>query len=199
MEPGDVCVPDCGTAACGDADGCGGTCYGTCGDGLACDAVSKTCKATGSCPFPSSLGALGALDGDSEGDEYFVDFYAELNAAADVATVYLSVEDGYGPFTNGLKTGTFTLTGDERNAATCGACVQLYASTSAEEGMVYMPTGGTMNVTSINGRFTGSLSNVTFVEVNIDEDSWETTPVPNGCSTQITSASFDAPIEPLEF
>lgn len=192
------CVPSCSSAACGDADGCGGTCFGTCSDGLSCDAVSKTCKASGACPFPSSLGALGALAGDSEGDEFFVDFYAPIDSGADTSSLYLSLEDGYGVYENGLKTGQVSLTGDETNMATCGACLQLYASTSAEEGMFFMPTGGTLNVSSINGRFTGTVSNVTFVEVTIDEETWESTPVPNGCTTQVTSASFDAEIVPYE-
>lgn len=198
VEPEEQCTPSCATAACGDADGCGGTCYGTCGDGLACDAVSKTCKATGACPFPSSLGALGALSGESEGDGLFVDFYAALSSNAADASFYLALEDGFGEYENGLKTGTVSLTGDETNGGTCGACLQLYASTSAEEGKLFMPTSGTLNVTSINGRFSGSVSNVTFVEVTMDEETWETTPVPGGCSTQITSASFDAEIVPYE-
>lgn len=199
VEPEEQCTPSCATAACGDADGCGGTCYGTCGDGLACDAVSKTCKATGACPLPSSLGAMGALDGDSEGSEGFVDFYAEeLNVSVEYASLYLALYADYGVFSNGLKTGTFSLSGEESSDATCGACLQIYASASAEEGMFFMPTSGSLNLTSIAGRITGSLSNVSLVEVNVDEDTGETTPVSGGCTTQIVSASFDAPIAVFE-
>lgn len=42
------CTPSCTDAACGDSDGCGGQCSGTCPDGETCNA-SFECEAEGDC------------------------------------------------------------------------------------------------------------------------------------------------------
>ncbi len=105
---------------------------------------------------------------------------------------------GLGVFADGLVPGTYTLSGDELSYETCGACILLFANAEDDNAQIYMATGGTLKLDSVQGQLTGSVSNLTFQHVTIDEKSLVTTPVNDGCVSAITSASFDAVIQPIQ-
>ncbi|MGC4116554.1 MAG: hypothetical protein QM765_18645 [Myxococcales bacterium] len=86
--------------------------------------------------------------------------------------------------------GTYVLSGDELNYATCGVCVLMVDNL----GTPYMVTSGTVVLTSVSGNLTGTLTNATFEEVTIDGQTYESTPVAGGCQSSITSVAFDAAI-----
>lgn len=113
----------------------------------------------------------------------------------------ISIElwDGYGTFEGGdAATGTYTIEGDDTEVVTCGICIYIYADATLAEGEIvdsekdYIATGGTITVDSIDGNFTGSVSDLTFTE--IDQTSEMGAPLEGGCQTAIPSASFDAAI-----
>lgn len=62
-----------------------------------------------------------------------------------------------------------------------------------------MATGGTVTVavvgTALGQQLTGTLSNLTFAHVTIDQSTFMSTPVGDGCTSSITSASFDGTLE----
>jgi hypothetical protein len=131
-------------------------------------------------PIDDVLTFMGPIESDTPSDALQVDLYA-----------------GYGVFANGIRTGTFALTGAEMSSDTCGACVTLYtnATPQAHEDE-YMPVSGTLEVTTagdaVGGMFVGRITNVTFRHVIINPQSGATTPVNDGCATRITNATFSA-------
>jgi hypothetical protein len=56
---------------------------------------------------------------------------------------------------------------------------------------VYMVTGGNVTLTNVGGRLTGSASNLTFEEVIVEESTYHSTPVEDGCRARIDGVSFD--------
>lgn len=153
----------------------------------------------------ANFGDKGALQGNAifrpgqmanSANDDELDFFAALEAAPPTDFLQIQLYAGYGVFGTGAVTpGTYQLTGDETNFATCGACVIITTDvTQNSAGDNYMATGGTLTVTTAgtaNGQMlVGSLSNVTLTHVNIDDTTGETTAVGDGCNTQITSASF---------
>lgn len=126
-----------------------------------------------------------------------MDFYqytGDLNADPDVLDV--EIYAGFGVFTNGIKTGTFNLTGAELDYATCGLCVLVLTDTSGGSATdTYMATGGTVTIDTISPTtISGSLSNVTFTHVTIDANTFESTPVGDGCNSSISSLSISAAV-----
>ncbi len=140
----------------------------------------------------ADFGALNTLEGQIEADENGIIFETVLTD--DVDMVSLQFFNGYGAFTNGVVPGVYTLSGADLNYETCGACVLMYANADSEDGQVYMATGGTLTLTSVEGRFTGSLSDFTFEHVTVNENTFHSTPVGDGCVSKIGSASFDVEI-----
>ncbi|MEW5849637.1 MAG: hypothetical protein AB2A00_12535 [Myxococcota bacterium] len=124
-------------------------------------------------------------------------FSASIDGGEDY--VVLALYPGYGAFAGGtVTTGTFELTGEDLNYATCGICVLLSTEYDADTGSFlddYFATGGSVTLNSVEGNLTGSLSNVTFQQVTIDPDTYESSPHPSGCQSGITATSFDAPIQ----
>jgi len=129
----------------------------------------------------------------------FIGYQGTLNADASPDVLDIELYKGFGVFTTGeIRTGTYTITGDEANYATCGVCVLLLAdvnTTSGAPGSLYMATGGTVNITSVSPNITGTLSNMTFVHVDIDSTTFQSTPNADNCPSAITSLSFDALVE----
>lgn len=108
--------------------------------------------------------------------------------------------DGFGAFDGGdVAIGDFTIAGVETAVATCGVCVYIWADATLADGEVldkekeYIATGGMVTIDSIEGNLTGSVSNLTFTEINAS--STEGTPLEGGCETAITSGTFDVLIE----
>jgi hypothetical protein len=142
----------------------------------------------------ADFGALNTLDGELQSAEGVILLDMPLTDDADLLSI--QIYEGFGAMSGGIQTGTFTLGGDDLNFETCGLCVLLYANSQAEDGtfQTYMATGGTVTLTSVDGRFTGSVSDLTFEHVTVDEDTFHTTAVGDGCVSAITSGSFDKEI-----
>lgn len=119
---------------------------------------------------------LGAIDGDvfANAQEEYLSIDAVLDVGPPGDLLVIELFGGYGVMTDGLKTGTFTISGDETNYNTCGVCVTVLADLDPDVGpsMVYSATSGTVTITSIEGNFAGSF-------------------VPDGASTTMVGATFN--------
>jgi hypothetical protein len=130
------------------------------------------------------MGAFNAMDGM---DAYIYLVHADIKGTDDLL-VELWAEAG-SVFAAGIKTGTFPLTGNEATYDTCGACVMIE---SAE--LDYIATGGTLKLTSIAGKLTGSLENVTLEGFEYDNaDNLVARP---DCMATIARATFDLALAP---
>ena len=128
-------------------------------------------------------------------DNYYL--FADLNQEQMPDILLVDLWKGYGAFQNGFPTGPMTvqLTGMEASYETCGACitVQTDYTMSGPTGDPYIATAGTLQLTSANANsIAGSLSNVTFTHVTIDQMSGVTAPHSDGCSATLASVTFQA-------
>ena len=152
------------------------------------------------CTMTESFGTLADLNGDASvnGTEGALLYSAALpNADLTSDLLHLELYPGLGAFPNDLTTLTnHVISGDDLNYGTCGLCLLLYGDVDDQGAQTasYFVTAGTVTLTSVAGRLTGTLKNATFQQVTINTDTFETTPVPGGCTTSITSLPFDAEI-----
>jgi hypothetical protein len=131
----------------------------------------------------------------TEDPSNYLFFDGFLNQAANPDLLEIELVSGYGVFVDGLKAGTFKLTGDELDYGTCGLCVRLLSKVdpaSWEANQYYMATGGTVTLSSVMGQLAGTLSNVTFTHVDIDQSTLVSTPLDDGCNSRASSVSFEA-------
>jgi len=150
-------------------------------------AVRKNDVETGD---PELITYIGALNGDPESrDQLVVQLYR-----------------GFGVFTSrSIEAGDYELTGDELNYKTCGVCVRIFADRPTDGGRPaqdMMATGGTLHVEAIGGPQSGSfkatLSGASFEHVVIDDVSFESKPVDDGCETSISNVVADTPMSVLQ-
>lgn len=157
------------------------------------------------CALSSSYASLSAVTGTTayaqeDDGALSVSFEQEMDEASP-SVLMIEVWSGYGLFENGLGPGTFPITGDETHLGSCSACV--YIGVGADEGSEDLPpqhllvaSGGVLVIDEVsstaNGRFRGSLSQVTFREVSVDPTTDAEQDVPGGCRTAIGAFSFDA-------
>jgi hypothetical protein len=108
----------------------------------------------------------------------------------------LELYKGFGIFTDTeIVPGTYTLSGTELNYATCGVCPRIFSNVDTASGMAqeqYFVTGGSVTITQVNPNLQFTVSDLTFVEVTINETTFESTPVVDGCESAIASMTFDA-------
>lgn len=116
-------------------------------------------------------------------------FEGELNADALPDLFALQLYDGFGVFTDGIAPGTYEITGDEAQFATCGLCALLI--TDGGEADSYLATSGSVTITSISPNLTGTVTNLTYTHVDIDDND-TSTPSASGCQSDIAALSFDA-------
>lgn len=94
--------------------------------------------------------------------------------------------------------GTYQLTGAQTQFATCGVCVQVVGDITQSSNSNFMATGGTLKVTevgtAVGQKFTFELTNATFQEVTINDNTFESTPK-GTCTTKISRATFTATME----
>lgn len=177
-------------AACGGGssappttvDGPGGTSDGPVSGACTAAASYSAAAATSNGAF---FGCETAGCAIADAEVVFVDAQLNTDATPDLLAIELYK---LGVFANGITTGTFQLTGAEANYATCGACVLIYTDFDQGAGMIadsYMATGGSLTITSLSPMVTGSLSNVTFTHVDIDANTFESTPV-GDCDSSAT-------------
>ena len=113
------------------------------------------------CATVSNYGDQGVLTGDVLSDTTAGMGYLSIGNVLDqgppVDIFAVELFEGYPPFEAGITTGTFPITGAQTNYADCGTCVMLFAdSTQDGAAMIYIAQSGTVNVTSVEGNFTGS-------------------------------------------
>ena len=138
--------------------------------------------------------AEASTDAGSTGgaQDYYI-YQGDLNADPD--TLDIELYTGFGVFKNGIKAGTYTLSGDELNYATCGLCVLIYTDVSGGTPTdTYLATGGTVTISTLQPTLTGTLSNVTFTHVDINSSTFQSMPVGDGCNSSISSLSISAPV-----
>ncbi|HEY1958903.1 MAG TPA: hypothetical protein VGH28_24995 [Polyangiaceae bacterium] len=123
------------------------------------------------------------------GPQDFYQYNGTLNANGDFLD--LEVYAGYGVFTGGIHTGKFDLKGADLDYGTCGLCLLVVSNGQSD---TYMATAGTVTITSFQGTFAGSISNATFTHVTVDPNSFESTPVGDGCNTAIPALNISAPV-----
>jgi len=141
------------------------------------------------CAVSPNYGTITPID--AYADSYSGDVVGGFLLNSNGDEVHIELYNNEGVFTGGsVRTGTFALTGAEIQYSTCGACVRLFEGGSSRN---FLATGGTLTLTSVSGNLTGTLTNVTFVEVTI-ASGFVSTPVPGGCTSAITSMSFSTPI-----
>lgn len=204
-EEADPCAPN-GTRA---GDGC--TCnVGFFPQGLSCLPVQQHSDGgTGNdagtdgggqnvtCLVEPDLGTVTPTGIDVSGDEDGIFYYAYVNGDAAPDELSIQLYNGFGPFEGGIVNGVFELTGDEAQFATCAVCVLLFADVdptgATDPAQTYLANGGTITLTSVEGRLTATLSNVTFQHVNIDEDTFESTPA-SSCQSTLPALSIDEEI-----
>jgi hypothetical protein len=116
-------------------------------------------------------------------------FEGELNADELPDLFALQLYDGFGVFTDGIVPGTYEITGDEAQFATCGLCALLI--TDGGEADAYLATSGSVTITSVSPNLTGTVTNLTYTHVDIDEND-TSTPNASGCESDIAALAFDA-------
>jgi hypothetical protein len=137
-------------------------------------------QSQGTAATPDVEAGFGLLNGDAMPDVFQLELYK-----------------GFGVFTGEIVPGTYTIAGEELNYSTCGVCPRIFANVNTADGtptQQFYATGGTVTITAITPNLTFTADNLTFEEVTIDETTFVSTPVPNGCDSSITSLSFDATV-----
>jgi hypothetical protein len=130
-------------------------------------------------PTPQLYVLIGQLD-----DEPIPDFF--------VLELYL----GFGVFTDGFVTGELPIAGVELNYATCGVCPWIAGDLDPATNQIaqhFYATGGSVTLDAIDPRMVGRFA-VDLVEVTIDPNTFESTPVPGGCTTSL-DGMFDVEVQ----
>ena len=129
---------------------------------------------------------LGDLDADAAPDRLDIELYAGNDAPG-------------GVFDPDIATKSVSLTGVNGSDDACAACVQLWTNTTTNAGGTVLPaeqyqaTAGTLDLTSVSGTLTATLTGATFTHV-IYAASGAQLPAPDGCTSTIASASISAPL-----
>jgi len=183
-----TCEPDCGGRECG-SDGCEGSC-GNCG-------VGETCNASGQC-VGGTPGACTTLSpsGDLVGVQpglYGIEITSLNLGGAEQDFFELSF------FTE--ETGSFNLaTAPNDDYATCEQCIRIFEDDDgAGSATIFYQSKGTLVISGDTligadpptGSFT--LTNVELVEVDIDPDTFESTPVSGGRCYKISNRTLSTP------
>jgi hypothetical protein len=146
------------------------------------------------CLVPASYGDLGSPDASAtQIDASTLRLVAYL---APNQQLFLELYKGSPPFNGTFKTGTFDIEGAQLNYETCGVCALVY------EGVIgntyrtsYFATGGSVTITSLSPKLSGSINDVPFESVDIDpNDNYHTTPLDDGCTTAVKLA-FDETVQ----
>ena len=183
--------------------GSGGTTAG--GGGGGSSGATGTAGAGGSatCLTAASYGAVAGKTAPSAelgSEQTLITWELPLEAATPGDALELQLFSNLGVFesSGGFVTGTFQLAGDELNYRTCGLCVLIYENVDASGNYrgAYMATSGTVTLTSVATKLTGTLSDIKLQHVTINPTSFESTPHTDGCRSAVDSLSFSVDILP---
>ena len=190
-----VCEPE--QQGCQDGEtACGEDC---CVAGETCQDNVCLGEVVGDCTVPSSFGAVTASGPVSVGDGGSYMSLQGVLPAADGSFDLISLElyPGMGAMTNGIVPGTYPIAGEDLNYGTCGLCVRLMGDideTTYSVSAHYFITGGTLLIDQVEGALVATLTDATFEEVTINSQTYETTPVPDGCTTSMDSVAFNGSV-----
>jgi hypothetical protein len=177
------------------------------------DAAPGTADAAPSADAPASacsvstadFGDKGALTGGAffddsttadDASDDVLEFDALLETASPADGISVILYAGYGAFSAGaIMPGTYEISGEELDFATCGVCVLLATNATADgHEDDYMATGGTVTITAagtaVGGTLSGTLTNVQFHHVTIDPQTGETTQAADTCTSAMSNATF---------
>jgi len=182
-------------------------CYpnGTCNAGLIC--LSNLCVDGGGtgtpdggvCQTAANHGHLGNVTMPAAvGDTEMIEWILPLEPGSPRDELDIQLYNGLGVFPTGITPGTYALAGPDLDYASCGLCVLIYENIDAQTNYrgVYMATGGTVTLTSVDGNFAGSADHLTFEHVNIDANTLISTPDPDGCPSAVDNVTFYVPLNP---
>jgi hypothetical protein len=177
------------------------------GNGSACTASSSYGAA--SIVAMGSAYAYTSAEIAADSASGFVDanqgFNGDLNADDEPDLFEIDLYEGFGAFpgSGGIKTGSFTLSGDDLSFQNCGLCTQIYTNIGSDGSPadLYFATAGTVDLTSVGtptgsnvstGTLSGSLSNVSFAHWDGSNDA-----AYGDCTSSITSLMFSGTLEPV--
>lgn len=157
-------------------------------DGAVGDAGVDGTEDGAACPAPSAYGDLGIVDGAAWGAPLL---YAPLPGSGDInATIDLT-----GLVREDLGSGTYELSGDELDPATCRTCVSLFyfSELARPKFQYYWVTRGVLVVSDLTStHMAGSLSDAAFVHIRGLDDP---TPAADGCESSVEHLEFDATVQ----
>lgn len=202
-----------GVAACGGGDGAPDA--GSDVDaappvdgGSADDAAPWTCPAMASYAGVTPTDAEAFWFGDLADPIAVVASAAIGEGAAGTPTDELQLEfyRGAGAFAGyPIAPGTYQISGDETQYATCGVCVLLVANVSpAVAGRApddpdadYLATAGTVEIVSVDPTFEVRVRDLEFTRVDIDDASYQSTPSADGCASSLPEATVSTASNPF--
>ena len=186
-----VCVPDCEGKVCGP-DGCGGKCGDGCSGDLTCSIDQKSCV-----PYDCEKITFDEMKMHiNEYDSYYYKTKVSDNAVGsteleDIMTLQF-YGDGYT-----LKEGKIDLgSGDNANYETCVECLRLYEDVdfdNNEYGRTFFQQKGELVFDEVKEGTFESRGHGSFrlVEVEIDDYSSVSTPIPGGACYEVENLTWD--------
>lgn len=185
-----VCIPDCDGKVCG-ADGCGGTCGEGCSGDLTCSQDQKSCV-----PYECDKITFDEFKMHiNEYDGYYYQASVSGNVIGstkleDIMTLHFD-QDGYV-----LKKGTIDLGGDNAQYMTCVECIRLFEDMDFAKnkyGRTFFQQSGELVFEEVKEGTFESKGHASFrlVEVEIDDDTYESAHVPGGACYEIENLTWD--------
>lgn len=185
-----VCVPDCDGKVCG-SDGCGGKCGEGCSGDLTCSKDQKSCV-----PFECEKITFDEVEMHAN---QFDDYYYQASVSdniigstelPDIMTLHFE-QDGYV-----LKKGTIDLGGENAQYLTCVECIRLFEDMDFENneyGRTFFQQSGELVFDEVKEGTFESRGHGSFrlVEVEIDDYTYESTPVPGGACYEVENLTWD--------
>jgi hypothetical protein len=142
-----------------------------------------------------TLGALRATSGDGTASAFGSTISPDQGDTTDPDGFSLEFYgSAFDASYDGENTGTFDLSmGGDDNYATCSRCLSVLSDPSST-GKTFFTKSGTLTVDAssmqLTGNLTGTLTDLTLVEVTIDQSTFMSTPVPGGACLHIASATL---------
>ena len=141
------------------------------------------------CAASTDYGEMGALMGDAYGTAMDGFMSISMNANMDPDVISVELYGTYGAFmaAGGIKVGTYMLSGADADYEDCGACVYVYD----ENYEIYMAASGTLELTNVTDRLTGTLTGVQLRHISFNDTTFESEVAADGCGSHIGRVTFD--------
>lgn len=186
-----VCIPDCNGKVCG-GDGCGGQCGEGCSGDLTCSKDQKSCV-----PFECGKITFDEMKMHiNEFDDYYYQASVSGNVIGSTELEDIMTLHFYGePYT--LKEGAIDLgNGGNANYETCTECLMLYEDVdffNNEYGRIFFQQSGELVFEEVREGSFESRGHASFrlVEVEIDDYTGESFPVPGGGCYEVENMTWD--------